>query len=134
MQIHVGTIAASVPTLKPLFKKNTTTSNNNQYDDIERPQTFGSAGKPARRRKTFLTTNGTLMGNDNFELSTRASIRESVLDKFGNSGQDKKNAVYSVTEERIGSEDNMLSDKKELEGIRCTTEFTVDHTERQAQS
>jgi hypothetical protein len=134
MQIHTGIIAASVPTLKPLFKKSTNSSINNQYDDIERARTFGSAGQPARRRKTFLTTNGTLMGNENFELSTRTSVRESVVEKLVASGQGKKKTFYSVTEERTGSEDNILDDREDLKGIKCTTEVTIDRTEKQAQS
>jgi hypothetical protein len=127
MQIHMGIIAASVPTLKPLFKRSANSSTNNQYDDIERAHTFGSAGKPVKHRKTFLTTNGTLMGNENFELSTRTSVRESVAEKFVASGQGKKRTFYSVAEERVGSEDNILNDKEDLKGIRCTTEVTIDH-------
>jgi hypothetical protein len=134
MQLHMGIIAASVPTLKPLFKKSATPSHINQYDDIERAQTVGSAGKPSKRRRTFLTTNGTVMGDDNFEMSTRSSVRESMLEKFTASGQGKNNTVYSVTEERVGSEDNMLEFKQNLKGIRCTTEVTVNHTDKPSRS
>lgn len=134
MQLHMGIIAASVPCLKPLFKKSSSsTSNNNQYDDIERAQTFGS-GRPSKRRRTFLTTNGTLNGNEDFELSTRTSVRDSVLEKFTTPGQGKKNIVYSVTEERVGSEDNILDDKDNSRGIRRTTEVTVSHAEKPARS
>lgn len=130
MQLHMGIIAASVPCLKPLFKKSSSsTSNNNQYDDIERAQTFGS-GRPSKRRRTFLTTNGTLNGNEDFELSTRTSVRDSVLEKFTTPGQGKKNIVYSVTEERVGSEDNILDEKEDLKGIMRTREVTVQHTEK----
>ncbi|KAI4632230.1 uncharacterized protein J4E87_001702 [Alternaria ethzedia] len=131
MQMHMGIIAASVPCLKPLFKKssNSTSNNNNQYDDIERAQTYGS-GRPSKRRRTFLTTNGTLNGNENFELTSRTSVRESVLGNFSTSGQGKKNAVYSVTEERVGSEDNILDDKEDLKGIMRTREVTVQHAEK----
>ena len=134
MQMHMGIIAASVPCLKPLFKKssNSTSNNNNQYDDIERAQTYGS-GRPSKRRRTFLTTNGTLNGNENFELTSRTSVRESVLGNFSTSGQGKKNAIYSVTEERVGSEDNILDDKEDMKGIMRTREVTVQHTEKEDQ-
>jgi hypothetical protein len=125
----MGIIAASVPTLKPLFKRSADSSKNNQYDDIDRAQTYGSSGKPSKRRKTFLTTNGTVMENENFEMTTRTSVRGSVFEMSSPSGQAKKNAFYSVTEERVGSEDHILDDNEDLKGIKRTTEVIVDRTE-----
>ena len=42
----------------------------------------------------------------------------------------KRNDVYSVTEERVGSEDNILDDKEDLKGIMRTREVTVQHAEK----
>jgi hypothetical protein len=56
-----------------------------------------------------------------------------VIKKCTFPDQGKKNVVYSITEERIGSVDNTVDDK-ELQDIRCTTEYAVGHTEMKAQS
>lgn len=74
------------------------------------------------------------MGNENFELSTETSVRESVVEKVVASSQGKQKTFYSVNEERTGSGDNILDDREDLKGIRCTTEVTIDLTEKQAQS
>jgi len=42
----------------------------------------------------------------------------------------KENAVYSVTDERVGSEDNILDDNEDLKSIMRTREVTVQHTEK----
>lgn len=56
-----------------------------------------------------------------------------MIEKCTFPDQGKKNVVYSITEERIGSVDNIVDDK-ELQDIRCTTEYAVGHTEMKAQS
>jgi hypothetical protein len=118
MQLNVGIIAASIPTMKPLLRKTTGTSNGpnyNQYDDIEKPKTFGS-GAPSRPRRSIMSTlNGTRADEEVFEMTTRLSP----------SGQDQKNTIYTVSEERAGSEDLIL-DEQSLNRIRCTTEVVVD--------
>lgn len=57
-----------------------------------------------------------------------------MVEKLVASGHGKKKTFYSVTEERTGSEDNILDDREDLKGIKCTTEVTIDRTEKQAQS
>ena len=112
-------MAASIPTLKPFLKIKSGTSNanqNNQYDDIEKPKTIGSEriSKPCR---SILSTPGTRTGAEVFEMSTRLSP----------SGQNRKNKVDTVSEERAGSEDLILeNDEKNLNRIRCTTKVVVN--------
>jgi hypothetical protein len=118
MQLNVGIIAASIPTMKPLLRKTAGTSNGpnyNQYDDIEKPKTFGSGGPSRPRRSIMSTLNGTRTDEEVFEMTTRLSP----------SDQDQKNAIYTVSEERAGSEDHIL-DGRNLNRIRCTTEVVVD--------
>jgi outer membrane cobalamin receptor len=118
IQLNVGIIAASIPAMKPLLKKTTGTSkghNHNQYDDIENPKTFGSGGPSRPRRSIMSTLNGTRTDEEDFEMTTRLS----------SSGQDQKNVIYTVSEERAGSEDLIL-DEKNLNRIRCTAEVVVD--------
>ncbi|KAI4639191.1 hypothetical protein J4E93_009369 [Alternaria ventricosa] len=86
------------------------------------------------RGGSCLTTNGNLKGNENSEGPTRTSVRGYLLHEFTPSGRSKKNAVYSVTEERVGSEDNILDDKEDLKGIMRTREVTVQHTEKADQT
>jgi hypothetical protein len=104
--------------MKPLLKKTTGTSdgpNYNQYDDIEKPKTFGSGGPSRPRRSIMSTLNGTRTDEEDFEMTTRLSP----------SGKDQKNVIYTVSEKRAGSEDLIL-DEKNLNRIRCTTEVVVN--------
>jgi hypothetical protein len=104
--------------MKPLLKEITGTSNGpnyNQYDDIEKPMTFGSGGPSRPRRSIMSTLNGTRTNEEDFEMTTRISPL----------GQDQKNVIYTVSEERAGSDDLIL-DEKNLNRIGCTTEVVVD--------
>lgn len=118
LQLNVGIIAASIPAMKPLLRKATGTSNApnyNKYDDIDKPKTFGSGGPSRPRRSIMSTLIGTRTDEEDFEMTTRLSP----------SGQNQKNAIYTVSEERAGSEDLIL-DEKNQNRIRRTTEVVVD--------
>jgi hypothetical protein len=116
MQINVGIIAASIPTLKPLLKRKPGTLNANQYnryDDIEKPKTIGSErrSKPCR---SILSTLGTRTDTEVFELATQ---------------QDWKNDLYSVGQERVGSEDIILeSDAQVMNLLLVPTSSTIATT------
>ncbi|RMZ67700.1 integral membrane [Pyrenophora seminiperda CCB06] len=123
LQLNVGIIAASIPTLKPLLRKATGTSHDSPYDhfnDIERPKTIGTA-RVSRPRRSFLTAMANRAGRDNFEM-TRMQAE---------SAQSCKIEVYTVNDERAGSEDSILGrESPDANRIRCTTEVVVDSVER----
>ena len=123
LQLNVGIIVASIPTLKPLLRRATSTSNGNHYDqynDVERPKTIGS-GRASRPRRSILTTIGTKADNETFEM----------MRTHAGSAQSRKIEVYTVNEERAGSEDRILgSESHQVNRIKCTTEVVVDSVER----
>jgi hypothetical protein len=119
MQINVRIIAASIPTLKPILKRKSGTSNANQYnqyDDIEKPKIIGSERR-FKPRRSILSTLGTRTDAEDFKITTRLSP----------SGQNRKIKVNTVSEERAGSEDLILeNDGKNMNRTRCTTKVVVN--------
>ena len=115
MQLNVGIIAASIPTMKPLLRQKSRSSDDeriDRFDDIDRPKTFGSSGR-ASKRKTLSATVGTKT-EVCFEMVSRLNVRD-------------KNTVYNIRADRAGSEDDILdrSERRDKQ-IQCTTEVHMD--------
>jgi hypothetical protein len=125
LQLNVGIIAASIPTLKPLLRKVSDSSSSNQYDqfqDGEKPRTIGS-GPPSRPRRSILTTLGGSRTDTQADHETYDMWRESA-----GSAQAGKNEVYAITEGNIGSEDHILGEKShDLRQITCATEVVINN-------
>jgi hypothetical protein len=123
MQINVGIVAASVPTLKPLLRRGVNTSNANQYnqyDDIEKSETIGSERR-TRPCRSILGTLGTRTDDEIFELASRLAPL----------GHTQKNNIYTLGGERAGSEDLIVeSDAKDSNRIRCTTEVVLENEKK----
>ncbi|KAF2825008.1 hypothetical protein CC86DRAFT_468265 [Ophiobolus disseminans] len=119
MQLNVGIIAASIPTLRGLLRNTTIVSTGNRYnqfDDSQQPAilTIGSGRRISKPQKTF--PNAVYLNDDgeSHEMSKRSA----------------KN-TYHVDVGRTGSEDNILeSSNDDANRIRCTTKVTVDSVEK----
>ncbi|KAI4666515.1 uncharacterized protein J4E79_002554 [Alternaria viburni] len=125
VQLNVGIIAASIPTLKPLLRKISKSTNSNQYNqfhDGDKARTIGSA-PPSRPRKSILTTLSGTRTDKNADTEAYEMWRATA-----GSAQGGKNEIYAVSEERAGSEDYILGghphDSKQ---IKCTTEVTINN-------
>ncbi|KAI4639192.1 hypothetical protein J4E93_009370 [Alternaria ventricosa] len=125
VQLNVGIIAASIPTLKPLLRKISKSTNSNQYNqfqDGDKARTIGSA-PPSRPRRSILTT----LSGTRTDKRADAEAYEMWRATAG-SAQGGKNEIYAVSEERAGSEDYILGghphDSKQ---IKCTTEVTINN-------
>lgn len=125
MQLNVGIIAASIPTLRSLLRKGNDSTSRNQYDrfnDHDRPAnaTIGSAVKIPRSRKTDMHSLQ-MDGDEEFEMSRDVSNK---------SKRGAQARVYSVNEDMLGSKDRILRTRDESpKGIRRTTEVVIDTVE-----
>ncbi|KAH6870466.1 hypothetical protein BKA58DRAFT_440014 [Alternaria rosae] len=125
IQLNVGIIAASIPTLKPLLRKISNSTNSNQYNqfqDGDKARTIGS-GPPSRPRRSILTT-----------LSGTRTDRRADTEAYemwratAGSAQGGKNEIYAVSEERAGSEDHIVGGNPPgSKQIKCTTEVVISN-------
>ncbi|RII15465.1 hypothetical protein CUC08_Gglean003506 [Alternaria sp. MG1] len=124
LQLNVGIIAASIPTLKPLTKKRASETRRRQYDDIEQHvETIGS-GRKYKPQLSFWAKSAAT--DKTIEMGKRQSLRE----KFSVSTTDQKDTVYSQTGDRAGSQERILElDNEDSKRIRCTTEVIVERSE-----
>jgi len=136
LQLNLGIIAATIPTLKPLLKKTIGTSSSNQYDqfnEIEHPgvSTIGSSRKRSKLHKSFFNTVHTNTDEGDFEMMNMGYGARDRLAATGRGGEN----MYNVDVDRAGSKDHILEgDTKKLGSIMCTTEVVVDSTRRDSQS
>lgn len=121
MQLNVGIIAATIPTLRPLLKKSgLTTSGNayNQFDGQDRPYnaTIGSGMKTPKSRRTTLPAGADELGY------------EMAKDPRTTPHQGRTTQIYSGHDDRSGSEETILDrNRGGSKGIKCTTEVVVGH-------
>ena len=125
MQLNIGIIAATIPTLKPLLKKaglSTSENRYNQFDDNGRfNATIGSGGG-----------GGIRSGGPNepgYELDYEMAKDTRSLDAYRSEEHGRAAEIYSG---RAGSEEAILCRTRgggEAKGITCTTEVFVGHGE-----
>ncbi|KAF1937116.1 hypothetical protein EJ02DRAFT_458977 [Clathrospora elynae] len=118
LQLNVGIIASSIPTMKPLLKKGIAISNGDQYNQYNSIERSGQSGdlKATKPRRSYLGTNDIRAADGSYEMNKR----------FATSGQSRKPTDYSINEDRSGSEDAIFEIKgQELKGIRRTTEVVI---------
>lgn len=121
MQLNVGIIAATAPTLRPLLRKSglvTSESRYNQFDANDRVAnaTIGSGLTPRPRKIDSLWTHANPERVD-FELMN-------ATHGIPNGGATIN--IYSDRDDQPGNEDDVLGrDVGDSKGIRCTTEVVV---------
>lgn len=121
MQLNVGIIAATIPTLRPLLRKSGLATSENRYNQFDANDslakgTIGSGLTPRPRNIDSLWTH-TGPGQVNFEM-VNAPYRTT-------NGAAKIN-IYSAPSERSGSEADIVSHiVADAKGIRCTTKVVV---------
>ena len=118
IQLNVGIIAATIPTLKPLLKKSGLVSSGDAYNQFDgnvhrAGGTIGSGMKTPRSRRLY--SNSMTEGGDQIGYEMRKDFQTS-----------KHGASTHVYATRSGSEDTILDQNAvESRGIKCTTEVVV---------
>lgn len=125
MQLNVGIIAASIPTLRPLLRKAGLATSENRYNQFDANDrlatgTIGSGMTPRPRKIDSLWTHAG-PGQVNFEMMNTPR-------RTTDGGATTK--IYSARSERSGSEVDLLSrDDGDTKGIRCTTKVVLADAE-----
>jgi hypothetical protein len=129
MQLNVGIIAANIPTMRPLLRKPFRTTSDercNHFNDVEHIPTIGSDPKTPRSRKGFFTAIYADVDEQKYEMAN-ACNRE----RLAASGRNRESPVYTVEEDRIGSEERIWSHNAEHpKSIKRTTEVVVNYVKR----
>ena len=118
IQLNVGIIAATIPTLKPLLKKSGLVSSGDRYNQFDLNDrraggTIGSGMKTPRSRRLY--SNSMTEGADQHGYEMGKNFQTS-----------KHGASTHVYATRSGSEDTILDQNAvESRGIKCTTEVVV---------
>lgn len=124
IQLNVGIIASSIPTLKPLLNKTIRSTGDDRRNNLNEGErlanaTIGSGMKTPKSRKAFLSS----LYTDAIESS-----HGMICNTTSHNG---KSHVYSAQEYRFGSEDRILGYGADIsKHIKCTTEVVVDSGKR----
>jgi len=118
LQLNVGIIAATIPTLKPLLKKAGLSTSGDRYNQFDRQaqNTIGSGMKTPRSRMLYSNTMHAETDQLGYEMTKgfNTSIRGGIT------------PVYSNHNERSGSEDTILEQAiVEPRGIKRTTKVVI---------
>jgi hypothetical protein len=129
MQLNVGIIAANIPTMRPLLRKPLRTTSEeryNRFNDVEHIPTIGSDPKTPRSRKGFFTAIYADVDEQKYEMAN-ARNRE----RLAASSRTQESPIYIAEEDRIGSEERILSHNAEHpKGIKRTTEVVVNNVKK----
>ena len=127
MQLNVGIITASIPTLKPLLRGATqSSSSGNRYKAYDGAGGSGGlitigGGKISRPRRSVLHSNNP--NEAGYEMSNKLSSKSSASGK-------KDQDLYTIPMDRTGSEDYILENGMSKGGIMCTTEVSINNGEK----
>lgn len=123
MQLNIGVIAASIPTMKPLLKTGAATlygDRNTPYRNYERSNDLNGP-KACMPRRSFLALEDTRTIDESYEMSTRLTATSSSrVDNFDSTYRD-----------RVGSEECILETANtNAKRIMRTTEVVINNAER----
>ncbi|KAH7083570.1 hypothetical protein FB567DRAFT_604586, partial [Paraphoma chrysanthemicola] len=133
MQLNMGIIAANIPTLKPLLQKIIRTTSGDGYQQHNVAVrlgngTIGSGNKLCRprigyRNSVYVRTEG---GRFETIRNSRMHGQLKALDRG------LKADMYSVDEDRVGSEERILDGVfDDPKSIKCTTELVVNTVKKE---
>lgn len=128
MQLNVGIIAATIPTLGPLFRKRAVTTSYNPYNQFDGRAnvTIGSGIKTPRSRSVYSISTYAGPGQVDYEMTE---------DLNNASDRGRTTHIYSGHDERLGSEDDILGHGDgDAKGIRCTTKVIVRDADKDRQT
>jgi hypothetical protein len=119
--------------MKPLLKKTRSASSGDRYNQFDAPSnnqrpgilTIGSGPQTPRRSRHMPFLGSMYTANDEgpFEMGRHLSVKDKKHLSY--SAGAKSSAIYSVDEERAGSEDLILHDDRGAGGIMRTMQVEV---------
>ena len=121
LQLNVGIIAATAPTLRPLLRKSSLTTSENRYNQFDANDrlvngTIGSGVTPRPRKIDSLWSHAGPV-QVNFEMMNNPRRTPNGV---------ATSNIYSGRDEQLGSEVEILGrDCRDAKGIRCTTKVVI---------